>query len=103
MSRVPAAASFSRIPSISALRRFLLSKSDRREEGVTMRRFLNLLLRSLFPGPVPPESKTPTIHRRRAELALLSDDELKAAGRCATDLLEVIAVTAAVAVRVLGL
>jgi len=43
------------------------------------------------------------IQRRRAELAQLSDDDLKSAGRRATDLVEVIAVTAVVAARLLGL
>jgi preprotein translocase subunit SecA len=57
----------------------------------------------LFPGPVPPESKIPSINRRRAELASLSDDDLKTAGRRATDLVETIAVTAVIAARVLGL
>src|SRR6202011_6358239 len=38
-----------------------------------------------------------------AELAVLSDDELKAIGRRATELVEVVAVTAVVAARVLGM
>ncbi|HEV2687933.1 MAG TPA: hypothetical protein VGV35_05240 [Bryobacteraceae bacterium] len=60
-------------------------------------------LRRFFPGPAKPEPNIQPINLRRAELALLSDDDLKAAGRRATELLEVIAVTAVVAARVLGL
>src|ERR1700681_2476154 len=61
------------------------------------------LLQRWFIGPEPVESKIPLINQRRAELAKLNDDELKAAGRSATDLLELIAVTAVVAARVLHL
>ncbi|HEX4594510.1 MAG TPA: hypothetical protein VH157_09550, partial [Bryobacteraceae bacterium] len=61
------------------------------------------LLRYLFHGPARAESNIPIINQRRAELGKLSDDELRAAGRTATDLLEVIAITAVVAARVLGL
>jgi preprotein translocase subunit SecA len=61
------------------------------------------LWRRLFSGPGPAESKIPLINRRRAELAALRDDELKEVGRRATDLLEVIAVTAVAATRVLHL
>ena len=43
------------------------------------------------------------IHQRWVELATLSDGELKASGRRATDLTEVAAVAAGVAARVLGL
>src|SRR6266853_4605980 len=68
-----------------------------------MRRLLNRLWQSLFPGPVPPESKIPSINRRRSQLASLSDDDLKTAGWRATDLVETIAVTAVIAARVLGL
>jgi preprotein translocase subunit SecA len=57
----------------------------------------------LFSGPARAESKIPLINQRRAELAVLSDDELKEAGWRATDLLEVVAVTAVVAARVLQL
>jgi preprotein translocase subunit SecA len=57
----------------------------------------------LFSGPARAESKIPLINQRRAELAALSDDELKSAGRAATELLEVIAITAVVAARVLDL
>ena len=59
--------------------------------------------RRLFPGPARAESRIPLINQRRAELGKLSDDELKTAGRSAADLLEVIAVTAVVAARVLQL
>ena len=57
----------------------------------------------LFSGPARAESKIPLINQRRAELAALSDDELKSAGRRATDLLEVVAITAVVAARLLQL
>ena len=43
------------------------------------------------------------INRRRAELAELGDDDLRTAGRRSTDLEELIAITAEVAARVLGL
>src|SRR5260370_30210530 len=68
-----------------------------------MRRFLKYLLQRFFPDSALPESRIPTINLRRAELAGLSDDELKAAGLRASDLVEVFAVTAVVAARVLGL
>lgn len=68
-----------------------------------MRRFLKLLFQRFFPDSAPAESRIQPIHRRRSELAVLSDEELKAAGRRARDLVEVIAVTAVVAARVLGL
>jgi preprotein translocase subunit SecA len=61
------------------------------------------LLQRWFIGPEPGESKIPIINQRRAELAKLNDDELKSAGRLATELLEVIAITAVVAARVLHL
>jgi preprotein translocase subunit SecA len=65
-----------------------------------MRRFL----RSLFSGSTSTEKpQIDLINYRRAELAKLDDDELKAtAGRAGT-LLEIIAVTAVVAARLLGL
>src|SRR5689334_20632728 len=59
--------------------------------------------RRLFSGPARAEAKIPLINQRRAELAKLNDDELKSAGRLTTDLLEVIAITAVVAARVLHL
>ena len=61
------------------------------------------LLRRWFYGPEQAESKLALINQRRAELAQLNDAELKSAGRLATDLLEVIAITAVVAARVLHL
>jgi len=61
------------------------------------------LLRRWFPGSAPVEPTIQSINHRRAELAQLDDETLKAAGRSATDLLEVIAVTAVVAARVLQL
>ena len=57
----------------------------------------------LFSGPAHAESRIPPINQRRAELAKLDDEELKSACRRATELLEVIAVTAVVAARVLQL
>ncbi|HYL75628.1 MAG TPA: hypothetical protein VEU96_15550 [Bryobacteraceae bacterium] len=60
-------------------------------------------LRRFFSGPVTAGSNIQPINQRRAELARLSDDDLKAAGRRAADLLEVIAITAVVAARVLNL
>ena len=62
-------------------------------------RFLQRFLSS----PAKTELNIEPIQSRRAELACLSNDDLKAAGRRATDLVEVIAVTAVVAARVLGL
>jgi preprotein translocase subunit SecA len=61
------------------------------------------LWRRWFHGTEPDEPKVPSINQRRAELRKPSDDELKAAGRSASDLLEVIAITAVVGARVLGL
>ena len=61
------------------------------------------LLQHLFHGSASLESSIPFINQRRAELGTLSDDELKAAGRAATGLLELVALTAVVAARVLGL
>ena len=61
------------------------------------------LLQRWFIGPEPLESKIPLINQRRAELAKLNDDELKSAGRLVIDLLDVIAITAVVAARVLHL
>ncbi|HXX21986.1 MAG TPA: DEAD/DEAH box helicase [Terriglobia bacterium] len=60
-------------------------------------------LRSLFSGSASFESNIGRLNQRRGELAKLQDDELKAAGERAHDLLEIIAVTAVVAARVLGL
>jgi preprotein translocase subunit SecA len=62
----------------------------------------NLLWR-WFHGSERVESKIPLVNQRRAELAKLNDDELKSAGRLATELLEVVAITAVVAARVLQL
>src|SRR5436309_795871 len=60
-------------------------------------------LRSLFSGHTSAPSNIQRINRRRAEFANLSDDELRAAGRVSKDLLELVAITAVVAARVLGL
>lgn len=68
-----------------------------------MRRFFQLLFNLMFRDAVPPVSQIEPIRRRLAELAVLSDDELRSAGRRASELVEVIAATAVVAARVLGL
>lgn len=60
-------------------------------------------LRRFFSGPVATGSNIQPINQRRAELARLNDDDLKAVGRRATELVEVIAITAVVAARVLNL
>ena len=64
-----------------------------------MRRFL----RSLFTGRGSAESDIESINRRRAEMAKLSDEDLRAASRRSKDLRELIAITAVAAARVLGL
>jgi preprotein translocase subunit SecA len=65
-----------------------------------MRRFLQ----SLFSGPTSTEkSQIDLINDRRAELTNWNDQELKACARQARCLLELIAVTAVVAARLLGL
>jgi preprotein translocase subunit SecA len=68
-----------------------------------MRRLWQRLFQYLFADSARTESEIQPINLRRAELCRLSDEELKAAGRRATTLVEVVAVTAAVAARVLGL
>ncbi len=68
-----------------------------------MRRLWQRLFQYLFPDSARTESEIQSINLRRAELRRLSDEELKAAGRRATTLLEVVAVTAVVAGRMLGL
>jgi preprotein translocase subunit SecA len=60
-------------------------------------------LKSLFAGSASFKSDIDWINHRRAELAKLPDDELRAAGERGHDLLEIVAVTAVVAARVLGL
>jgi preprotein translocase subunit SecA len=60
-------------------------------------------LRSLFAGSASFKSDIDWINQRRGELAKLADNELKAAGERAHDLLEIVAVSAVVAARVLGL
>jgi preprotein translocase subunit SecA len=60
-------------------------------------------LRDLFSGPDLTESHIRSINIRRAELAKLSDEELKRFGRQATELIEIFAATSVVAARVLGL
>ena len=64
-----------------------------------MRQFL----RNLFRDSAEPESLIPFINSRRAELANLSDAELKAIQWRASDLPEVLSLTAVAAERVLGL
>ncbi len=61
------------------------------------------LLRQWLIGPEPEDSRVALVNQRRAEFGKLSDDELKAAGRSSTDVRDVVAVTAVVAARVLGL
>lgn len=60
-------------------------------------------LRSLFSDSKASASHLYTINQRRQELAKLNDDKLKVLGRQAQELHEIIAVTAAVASRILGL
>jgi preprotein translocase subunit SecA len=64
-----------------------------------MRRFL----RSLFPRSASADSRIRDINQRRAELSQLRDDELKSIGQRANDLIEIMAVAAVVAARLLGL
>ena len=64
---------------------------------------MSRLLRRLFRDSARAESNIHPINRRRGELAALSGDELKAAGRRASSLVEVFAATAVAAARVLGL
>ena len=61
------------------------------------------LLQQWLIGPEPPDSRAALINQRRSEFRKLNDDELKATGRRATEVLDVLAVTAVVAARVLGL
>ncbi len=68
-----------------------------------MRRLWSRFFQYLFPRSVRTELEIGSINRRRAELVSLSDDELKATSRRAASLVEVVAVTAVVAARVLGL
>jgi len=68
-----------------------------------MRHLWQRLFQYLFPESARTASEIQPINLRRAELARMSDDELKAAGRRATSLIEIVAVTAVVAARVLGL
>ena len=60
-------------------------------------------LRSLFAGPASFKSEIDWINQRRGDLAKLADNELKAVGQRVHDLLEIVALTAVVAARVLGL
>jgi preprotein translocase subunit SecA len=59
-------------------------------------------LRSLLSGPDASERSIHFINRRRAEMSSLNDDDLRAAGNQSKDLLELAAVTAVVASRVLS-
>ena len=58
--------------------------------------------RSLFSRPVPTVPTVDDVNRLRAGYARLSDEEVKVAGRLARTLPEVVALTAVVAARVLG-
>ena len=60
-------------------------------------------LKSLLIGPDPVKSSISFINRRRAEISKLSDDDLRSAANHSQDLLELVAITAVVAARVLGL
>src|ERR1700693_6350193 len=68
-----------------------------------MRLLLQRLFQFLFPDSARTYPEIEPINQRRRELAGVSDEELKAAGRRATSLVEVVAVAAVVAARVLGL
>ena len=59
--------------------------------------------RNLFHDSAEPESLVPSINSRRAELSALSDADLRAIDWRAMELPDVIAITAVVAERVLGL
>ena len=59
--------------------------------------------RFLFPRSISTEDRVRRINLRRTELAGISDEALRDAGRRSRDLLETIAVTAVIAARVLGL
>jgi preprotein translocase subunit SecA len=68
-----------------------------------MRRLWNFFCQFFFSKPATPAKDIQQINQRRAELAKWSDTDLKEAGLRATDLIEVVAITAVVAARVLGL
>ena len=68
-----------------------------------MRRLWKRLFQYLFPDRARTAPEIESINEVRKELAGLSDEELKAAGRRASSLVEIVAVTAVVAARVLGL
>ena len=57
-----------------------------------MRRLLQRLFQYLFPDSARTYPEIEPINQRRRELAGVSDEELKAAGRRATSLVEVVAV-----------
>ena len=59
--------------------------------------------RFLFPRSISTEDRIRRINLRRTELAGISDEALRDAGRRSRDLLETIAVTAVIAARVQGL
>jgi preprotein translocase subunit SecA len=60
-------------------------------------------LKALFRGSTSCKSEIDWINQRRGQLAQFQDSELSAAGKRARDLLEVVAITAVVGARVLGL
>src|SRR6266700_3344061 len=64
---------------------------------------MHWLLRLLFARKDPTQSKIQRINTLRADLAHRTDNELRSFAQSATDCLDVIAVAAAVAARVLGL
>jgi preprotein translocase subunit SecA len=68
------------------------------EEGAVVH-----FLKSLLRGSVSYKPEIDWVNQRRGQLAAFQDSELRAAGKCARDLLEVVAITAVVGARVLGL
>ncbi len=60
-------------------------------------------LKSLLRGSPSAQSDIEWVNQRRVELSKFPDNELKAVGERARELLELVAVTAVVAARLLGL
>jgi preprotein translocase subunit SecA len=60
-------------------------------------------LKSLFRGSASCKSEIDWVNQRRGQLAKFQDSGLRAAAKCARDLMEVVAITAVVGARVLGL
>jgi preprotein translocase subunit SecA len=83
---------------LSRLAAFPNNRNLIEEEGAVIH-----FLKSLFSGSASCQSEIEWVNQRRGQLAKLPDSELSAAGVRARDLLEVVATTAVVAARVLGL